>query len=131
MYQLTQNQNTVLHIASGAIIPIPPVESYGHDYQRWLDAGNTPEPADPLPPPSVPQEVTMRQARLALLGLGMLSTVEAAIDALPEPPRTAARIEWDYSNTIQRNNGFVSQLAVTLGFSESQLDELFITASGL
>lgn len=130
MYQII-NATSVRHIPSGTVFPLPPAESYGHDYQRWLDAGNTPEDADPPPPPSVPQEVTMRQARLALLGIGMLSTVEAAIDALPEPPRTAARIEWDYSNTIQRNNGFVSQLAATLGFSESQLDELFITASGL
>lgn len=130
MYQLI-NDTSARHLPSGTVFPLPPVESYGYDYQRWLDAGNTPEPADPLPPASVPQEVTMRQARLALLGIGMLSTVEAAIDALPEPPRTAARIEWDYSNTIQRNNGFVSQLAVTLGFSEAQLDELFITASGL
>ena len=88
-----------------------------------------------LPPEAqpviVPKQVTMRQARLALHQAGLLPTVESAIDTLPEPPRTAARIEWDYSNSILRNNPFVSQLALMLGFTESQLDELFVLASTL
>jgi hypothetical protein len=52
MYQLTNNANTVLHISSGTFIALPPGESYGHDYQRWLDAGNTPEQAPDTPPPT-------------------------------------------------------------------------------
>jgi hypothetical protein len=130
MYQLI-NDASARHIPSGTVFPLPPVESFGYDYAMWLDAGNTPDPADPPPPPAVPIEVTQRQARMALLSVGLLSTVEAAINALPDPPRTEARIAWDFSNTIQRSNPFVSQLAALLGFTESQLDELFITASGL
>lgn len=130
MYQLI-NETSVRHLPSGTVFPLPPVESFGYEYQRWLDAGNVPEPAPPPPPPPVPQAVTMRQARLVLLGAGLLPQVEAAIDALPEPQKSAAKIEWEYSQEVQRYNGFVSQLAATLGFSESQLDELFITASGL
>jgi hypothetical protein len=79
----------------------------------------------------VPPEVTMRQARLALLNAGLLSAVETAIDALPEPPRTAARIEWDHSNTVQRNNAFVLQLGGLLGLTPQQLDSLFIAAAQL
>lgn len=79
----------------------------------------------------VPHEVTMRQARLALLAAGLLESVETAIDALPEPPRTAARIEWDHSNTVQRTNAFVLQLGGLLGLSSQQLDELFIAAAQL
>lgn len=88
-------------------------------------------PPDVQPPHSVPAEVTQRQARMALHSLGLLSAVESAINALPDPPRTEARIAWDFSNTIQRNNPFVAQLAVQLGFTESQLDDLFISASSL
>jgi hypothetical protein len=80
---------------------------------------------------SVPAEVTMRQARLALLGAGLLQSVEDAINALPEPPRTAARIEWDHSNTVQRKNAFVQQLAALLGLTSQQLDQLFIAAEQL
>ena len=85
----------------------------------------------PGPVPVVPASVTMRQARLALLGAGMLPSVEAAIDALSEPQRSAARIEWDYSNEVQRHNGFVSALAPALNLTEQQLDELFVLASTL
>ena len=104
--------------------------------RRILDVSNgqIQELPDLPPEPTVvivPKQVTMRQARLALHQAGLLPTVEAAINALPEPPRTAARIEWDYSNAIQRNNPFVSQLALMLGFTESQLDELFILAASI
>jgi hypothetical protein len=51
MYQ-TINATSACHIPSGTTFPLPPVESYGHDYQRWLDAGNTPEPAPVEPPPT-------------------------------------------------------------------------------
>lgn len=82
-------------------------------------------------PVRVPAEVTMRQARLALHMAGKLSIVEDAINALPDPPKTAARIEWDFSNTIQRRNGFVSQIAPLIGMSESEIDSLFIQAATL
>lgn len=128
MYRLTDGG--AIHIPSGTVFPLPPVESFGFEYQKWLDAGNTPEPV-PQPGNPVPIEVTQRQARMALHALGHLASVEAAINALPDPPRTEARIAWDFSNTIQRNNPFVSQLAALLGFTEQDLDELFIMAAGL
>jgi hypothetical protein len=76
----------------------------------------------------VPQKVTMRQARLALHNAGRLTSVETAIDALPEPPRTAARIEWDFSSEVYRHKEFVSMLALTLNLSDDDLDELFLQA---
>lgn len=81
--------------------------------------------------PPVPAEVTMRQARLALLGAGKLAAVDAAIEALPEPQRSAARIEWDYSSTVRRSQPLVLALAPALGLSTGQLDALFITAATL
>lgn len=85
----------------------------------------------PGTPSNVPASVTMRQARLALMAAGKLAAVEAAIAALPEPAKTAAQIEWEYSNEVQRHNGFVSQLAPLLGMTEAQLDDLFIQAKAL
>lgn len=81
--------------------------------------------------PTVPKEVTMRQARLALLGAGVLAGVDAAIDAMPEPTRSAARIEWEYSGAVQRHNGFVAALGPALGMTGAQIDALFVAAAKL
>ena len=82
-------------------------------------------------PNPTPTEVTMRQARLALLGVGKLAGVEAAIASMPEPQRTAASIEWEYSNSLQRNNPFVSQLGAALGLDDAGIDALFVAAAKL
>lgn len=80
-------------------------------------------------PPEIPQSVTMRQARLALLDSGLLSTVEAALNALPEPGRTRSLIEWNHGTTVERSSALVAQMAASLGLDESQLDNLFTQAS--
>ena len=82
-------------------------------------------------PAIVPQEVTMRQARLALLDAELLANVQTAINSLPEPAKTKAQIEWDYSNALQRGNSFVSTLGGALGLDNEALDKLFIAASKL
>ena len=89
------------------------------------------QPTLPVPKTQVPQRVTMRQARLALLGAGLLDDIDAAINGLPSPQKEAARIEWEYSAEVQRHNGFVSVLAPMLGLTEAQTDALFLTAAGL
>jgi hypothetical protein len=53
----------------------------------------------------------MRQARLALLGAGLLDTVNAAIAAMPGAADDAARIEWEFATTIERSNPLFTQLA--------------------
>lgn len=82
-------------------------------------------------PMVVPSSVTMRQARLALHATGLLSQVETAIDALPEPSRTEARIEWDFSSEVFRDRDFVKMLGASLGLTSEQMDDLFITAATL
>ena len=90
-----------------------------------------PLPTPPAPPVQVPEAVTMRQARLALLAAGLLPSVDAAIAALPEPQKSAAKIEWEYSQEVQRHNGFVGVLAPVLGLTADQIDALFIAAGAL
>lgn len=100
-------------------------------YQALMDEIAATYVPQPPPAPVVPFAVTMRQARLALLGAGLLDDVEASINALPSPQKEAARIEWEYSQEVQRHNGFVSVLAPSLGLTESQLDQMFIQAATL
>jgi len=73
----------------------------------------------------------MRQARLVLHAAGKLAAVEVAVSAMPEPPREAARITWDYSQTVERRNPFVVMLAAQLGMSDADLDALFVAAAEL
>ena len=77
----------------------------------------------------VPSEVTMRQAQRVLLDAGLLDAVEAAINALPEPPRRAALIDWTKSSTLRRDSQFVAVLAPGLGLDAAALDALFVAAS--
>ncbi|KAB2906624.1 MAG: hypothetical protein F9K35_00670 [Burkholderiaceae bacterium] len=101
------------------------------EYRNWLEEGNVPDPADP-PPLIVPTAVTMRQARLALLGAGLLDDVGPAIAAIPDAStRREAEIEWGFSNELQRGNPFVAQLGVALGLTSEQVDSLFIQAKSL
>jgi hypothetical protein len=86
--------------------------------------------SDPATLPAlVPQEVSMRQARLALLKRGVLNQVDAAINSLPSPDCEAARIEWDYSSVVARNSPLVTMMGAALGLDDASLDELFIAAA--
>ena len=76
-------------------------------------------------------KVTMRQARLALLGAGKLPAVNAAIAAMQGAQGEAARIEWEYSQEVQRDRGLVTALGSQLGMTEQELDALFTAAAAI
>jgi len=75
--------------------------------------------------------VSPRQARLALLGAGLLTQIEAGIAALPEPTKTAVTIEWEYATHVDRNSQWVGALAQALELTDEQLDQLFEVAATL
>lgn len=76
--------------------------------------------------------VTPRQIRQALILSGIsLSLIDSALDSLPEPTRSLALAEWEYSNEFQRNRPLVSNVAQLLGWTEDQIDALWIFAGTL
>lgn len=79
----------------------------------------------------VPHSITMRQARRYLLNIGRLQDVNTAIDNLTEPQRTAAQIDWEYSQVVDRDSEFVLLLAPVLGWDSDDLDTMFIEADKL
>jgi hypothetical protein len=125
----------VIHVAHAHEFPSGAVAVFaqpsgGYDcYLSWDEV--PPELLPQSPGSGVPQEVTMRQARLALLGAGLLDDVDAAINAMAEPAKTAAKIEWEYSQTVQRHKGLVAQIGSALGLTSEQIDDLFVMASTL
>lgn len=77
----------------------------------------------------VPPQVSMRQARLALLEQGLLNKVQSAIDAISDDvQRQRAQIEWEFATTVDRNSELVGMLAQGLSLNSQQLDDLFIAA---
>ena len=130
-FAIIENNKVINHAEADADFAesmgwIPAADSRIGD--TWDGEAFTPAPPAPTP---VPRSVTMRQARLALLSAGLLDDIDAAINALPSPQKEAARIEWEYSQEVQRHNGFVSILAPSLGLTEAQIDTLFIQAKTL
>lgn len=89
------------------------------------------EEAPSLIHPTGVMKVTMRQARLALLEIGKLFDVTDIINKLPEPPRTAAMIEWDYASEVERGSSIIAMLAPQLFLSEEEVDALFARAATL
>lgn len=80
----------------------------------------------------VPQEVTRRQARQALLLAGLLSDVQPAIDAIPDATQRALiQIEWEDSQVFERHRPALLLMAGALGLDGAALDQLFITAGAL
>lgn len=86
------------------------------DYDSVLAALN--------PPPPLP-ELTMRQFRLGLLAAGLLDDVNAAIEALSEPDKSVAKIEFEFASTVVRNNQFIAIMAGALGLPDNQVDDLW------
>lgn len=79
----------------------------------------------------VPEVVTMRQARLALLGAGLLAQGNTAVANMPGAEGDAARIEWEFSSTVERHHPLVLSLIAALNMTDAQLDDLFRQAAAL
>ena len=97
-----------------------------------IDQDWQPEPLPPQPPPAA---VTRRQLRLWLVRHGYtLAQVEALIEALPEPQRTEARIEWQDATQYERGHPLLRQLAGQLldlegAALDTALDQAFTQAA--
>jgi hypothetical protein len=75
--------------------------------------------------PVVIPDISMRQARLALLADGLLDDIEAALST-PE-----YKIWWEYSTVVERNNYLVNDILKILGKTDSEIDQMFIGAAKL
>lgn len=89
------------------------------------------EMALPIDAGGQPRIVTMRQARLALLQAGLLTSVNAALAGATGAAGEAARIEWEYAATVDRDSPLVVGLVATLKLTAEQLDALFAAAAVL
>jgi len=83
---------------------------------------------NPVLQPELPNVVTMRQARLALLEMGLLATVS---EAVANGTDESIKIEWEYSTEINRDSASLIALSTVLGMSSDDLDNIFLLAGTL
>lgn len=134
VFLLTSNKPDVT--AMQVAVPGDVVEIDGVWTQEWSVRDKTEEELEADKPP-VPQMVTRRQARQALLIKGVLDKVEVGIasldDGTPEGKQKMqlAEIEWQDSLNFERNRPLVIELGKAIGFDAAGLDALFIFAATL
>jgi len=94
-------------------------------------APEEPPALDPEPP-GPPTVVTRAQGKAALIQAGLWADVLAYVDAIADPTEQAlARVALDDTTEWRRDSPFLATAAAALGLSETQLDDLFVTAAAI
>jgi hypothetical protein len=90
----------------------------------WPIAPNNP---DYVAVTRIPVRVDMAQMCLALLHYEKLADVEVAISTMP----TTAQIVWQREISVRRDHELVLAMQQLFAWTDAQVDELFVLASGL
>ena len=85
------------------------------------------------PPPPVPQAVTPRQIRLALIDRAIMpEQITQMLEAIEDGAiRAKSLAEWGFATTVRRDHPLIAQLSAALEFSQEDVDELFREAAVL
>lgn len=116
----TYNADTQ-YVVAGEVI-----EVNGIPTKQYTVVDYTAEELQAMAKAKVPQVVTPRQARLALLQVGLLDEVDLATKA-----NKAHEVYWEYSLEVKRDDALLIELATVLGMTDAQLDDLFVLANTL
>lgn len=95
----------------------------------WSYDGSSFAPPPAPPTPTVAPIISKRQARRALLAAGLLDDVEDALDTLPEPQLRAVRIDYEDATEWRRDWPTLLAVQAALGWTDTQVDDLFAAAA--
>lgn len=74
----------------------------------------------------VPEKISSRQLRSQLIIQGFnLETIEQALNQMPEPNRSLAKVDWEYATNFYRNNPMIVAVGQLLNLTSEQIDEIF------
>jgi hypothetical protein len=126
--QYTNPENTSIRCDINGVTSFVPVAPGNSDYAAImaLVADGELVIAPYVSPPAAPvTQVTMRQARLALLAAGLLDDVEALITQTDK----AVQIEWEYATVVYRDSPLVESITSNLNLTAEQVNTMFSEAS--
>lgn len=121
-------ENTTIRVdISGAtsFVPCAPGNSDYAAIQELVASGELTIAPYVAPPPPPVTQVSMRQARLALMAAGLLDDVEAMIVQADR----AVKIDWEYATVVDRSSPLVAAIGSALGLTNEQIDALFADAA--
>ena len=104
--------------------PQPPYDPATETCQ-WIDGAWV---VAPIVVP-VPEQVSMWALREATIIAGEKASIEASMNALPEPDRWIAWNRWEYKENIVRNSPIISLLQQELGWTTEFIDDLYKSAA--
>ena len=81
---------------------------------------------EPKPVIIIPQVITMRQARIQLLEVGLLDDVEALVTL-----DRKSQIEWEYASEVYKQSPLIEAVKGVLNLTDTQIDNMFVEASKL
>lgn len=115
-------KNTIIDITKEEYKNFPDFLN-GHIFLEYNNGFVTREPKLAV---SVPQVITMRQARLQLLEVGLLDDVEALISQ-----DRKWQIEWEYATEVERISPLIESVKEGMSLTDEQIDNMFLEASKL
>ena len=143
MYKRVANSNTsIQRISDNAFIPFDERNNDYRDYLDWVNQGNTPQEADPVPVP-VPTSISRRQCAIRLKEMGLITPAEAlamtkigdvplmvsqAFNSFTEEERIEAEINFA-ADTYMRDNPLLNSLMMAVGHTKEEIDQFFIDAA--
>jgi hypothetical protein len=82
--------------------------------------------------PPIPSAISMRQIRLALIDAKKVTAVNDAIKAISDSVEKAkTQVEWDYGTVVERNAPWFLSIMESIGYTDKDIDSLFLKASSL
>lgn len=104
------------------VTPITPQPEVGWRY----DGTEFAPPLEVAPVVVVPSVVTAAQGGIALIQAGLMTAVQAVVDAADTPAEV--KWAWQRAQDWQRDSPALAYLAQRAGISKKQMDDLFIAA---
>ena len=118
MYKLTSN-GSIIRLFDRLTIPIYEDNSDYKEYLEWVDDGNTVAPADIIP--QTFQALSAWQVRKVLNEFVLRDQIEVAITTADQTTKDA----WQFAKEFERDNALLNSMALSLGLTDEQLDQLF------
>lgn len=74
-------------------------------------------------------ETPLWRIRVILRIMNLEENIEASLDLLEEPQKTAAKYIWEYGTVIERNSPTILFIQSSLGLKDLEVDNIFIEAN--